>query len=170
MRFSAIVAGVFAIVAILSAQSYGDVLYTFTDTGDPGVGIPAYSWEYDAPQFVTTDTFLTQGDLLSFSSNVLEVDLLPSCPNFAGNNCDEVRTEFTNTNVGQDFATGTFQTPGTYNVGLGATLTVGAVPAPLIGHGLLAVLAVGGLLFGADLWARSKRRRSFGTDTPRAAA
>jgi hypothetical protein len=32
------------------------------------------------------------------------------------------------------------------------------VPAPLIGHGLPAVLAVGGLLFGAKLWSEAKSR------------
>jgi hypothetical protein len=31
-----------------------------------------------------------------------------------------------------------------------------AVPAPLIGHGLLAFLAVGGILFGAKFWQRSR--------------
>jgi len=45
-----------------------------------------------------------------------------------------------------------------------------AVPAPLIGHGLPVLLAVGGLLFGARRWARSKRRRSLGTAMPHAAA
>jgi hypothetical protein len=49
-------------------------------------------------------------------------------------------------------------------------IAIAAVPAPVIGHGLPAVLAVGGLLFGAKLWERSKRRRSFGTAIPRAAA
>jgi len=39
------------------------------------------------------------------------------------------------------------------------TLEVEAVPAPLIGHGLPVLLAVGGLLFGAKLWERGKGRR-----------
>jgi hypothetical protein len=43
------------------------------------------------------------------------------------------------------------------------------VPAPLIGHGLPVVLAVGGLLFGAKLLERSKKRRSLGTAIPHAA-
>lgn len=34
------------------------------------------------------------------------------------------------------------------------------VPAPLIGHGLPVLLAVGGLLFGAKMWDRSNRQRS----------
>jgi hypothetical protein len=38
-----------------------------------------------------------------------------------------------------------------------------AVPAPLIGHGLSALLAVGGLLFGAKFLERTKKRRSLGT-------
>lgn len=45
-----------------------------------------------------------------------------------------------------------------------------AVPAPPIGHGLPAALAIGGLLFGAKLWERSKRRGSLGTAMPHAAA
>jgi hypothetical protein len=59
-------------------------------------------------------------------------------------------------------------TPGTYvwTWGSGAhadsfTLQIGpaAVPAPLIGHGLPVLLAVGGLLFGAKLWGRAKRQQ-----------
>jgi hypothetical protein len=44
-----------------------------------------------------------------------------------------------------------------------------AAPAPLIGHGLPVLLAVGGLTFGAGLLKRSKKRRSPGTAIPRAA-
>jgi hypothetical protein len=44
-----------------------------------------------------------------------------------------------------------------------------AVPAPVIGHGLPVVLAVGGLLFGAKLLERSRKRRSFGAAIPHAA-
>jgi hypothetical protein len=56
-------------------------------------------------------------------------------------------------------------TPGTYEWTWGTgpnqnfTLQIGAVPAPLIGHGLPALLAIGGLLFGAKLLEWSKRRR-----------
>lgn len=46
---------------------------------------------------------------------------------------------------------------------------VGA-PAPPIGHGLPALLAMGGLLFGATLWERSRKRRSPETATPHVAA
>jgi hypothetical protein len=35
-------------------------------------------------------------------------------------------------------------------------------PSPAIGHGLSVLLAVGGLLFGAKLFERSKRRHSLG--------
>jgi hypothetical protein len=42
-------------------------------------------------------------------------------------------------------------------------VTVGAVPAPLVGHGLTGVLAVGGILFGAKLLERGRRRRLPGT-------
>jgi hypothetical protein len=43
------------------------------------------------------------------------------------------------------------------------TATLSAVPAPVIGHGLTGVLAIGGVLFGAKLFERNKRRRSLGT-------
>jgi hypothetical protein len=43
------------------------------------------------------------------------------------------------------------------------------VPAPLIGHGFLALLAVGGMLFGAKLWDRSKRRSALETAIQNAA-
>ena len=56
-------------------------------------------------------------------------------------------------------------TPGTYTWTWGSdgpnqkfTLQIGPVPAPPIGRGLPIVLAVGGLLFGAKLWERGKRR------------
>jgi hypothetical protein len=42
------------------------------------------------------------------------------------------------------------------------TITPNAVPAPLIGSGLPVLLAVGGILFGAKLSARGKKRRSLG--------
>jgi len=45
-----------------------------------------------------------------------------------------------------------------------------AVPAPVIGHGLFVLLAVGGVLFGGKLLERSKNRCSLGTDIPHAAA
>jgi hypothetical protein len=38
-----------------------------------------------------------------------------------------------------------------------------SVPSPLIGHGLLVLLAVGGVLFGGKLLERINRRSSFGT-------
>ena len=46
----------------------------------------------------------------------------------------------------------------------------GVVPAPPIGRGLPVLLAAGGILFGAKLLGRSKRRRWFGTLIPHAAA
>jgi hypothetical protein len=49
-------------------------------------------------------------------------------------------------------------------------LTITPVPAPLIGRGLPVVLAVGGVLLGAKLSQRSKKRRSPGSVIPHAAA
>jgi hypothetical protein len=51
-----------------------------------------------------------------------------------------------------------------------APFPVQAVPAPIIGHGLPVVLAVGGLLFGAKLLQRTRKSRSIGTAMPHAAA
>jgi hypothetical protein len=47
---------------------------------------------------------------------------------------------------------------------------VNLVPAPPIGHGLPALLAVGGMLFGFRFWERSQKRCSLGTAIPHAAA
>ena len=49
------------------------------------------------------------------------------------------------------------------------TITPQAVPAPSIGHGLPVVLAVGGVLFGARVSGRIKKRRSLETATLHAA-
>jgi hypothetical protein len=43
------------------------------------------------------------------------------------------------------------------------------VPAPMIGHGLPVVLAVGGVLFGFKLWEHNHKRRSLATAIPHAA-
>jgi hypothetical protein len=45
-----------------------------------------------------------------------------------------------------------------------------AVPAPVIGHGLFVLLAVGGVLFGGKLLERSKKHPSLGTGIPHATA
>lgn len=53
-----------------------------------------------------------------------------------------------------------------------ATANSGAIfatPAPVIGHGLPVLLAVGGILFGAKLLEPSKKRGSLGTAAPHAA-
>jgi hypothetical protein len=42
-------------------------------------------------------------------------------------------------------------------------ITLGAVPAPALGHGLTGALAVGGIFFGAKLLERNRRRRLPGT-------
>jgi hypothetical protein len=47
---------------------------------------------------------------------------------------------------------------------------VSVVPAPVIGHGLLGVLAIGGVLFEATLFQRHKERRSLGSALRHAAA
>jgi hypothetical protein len=51
-----------------------------------------------------------------------------------------------------------------------APTTLSPVPAPVIGHGLAVVLAVGGVLFGSKLLERSRKRRLFGAAIPLAAA
>jgi len=61
---------------------------------------------------------------------------------------NSIQTSFTLTNSG-----GTLSNARFYN----------AVPAPAIGHGLPVILALGGLVFGAKLWERSKKRFSVGT-------
>jgi hypothetical protein len=59
--------------------------------------------------------------------------------------------------------------PGAHNsyqsctTGVVGAPTAVVVPAPLIGHGLPALMAVGGIFFGAKLWDRSSKRRSPGT-------
>jgi hypothetical protein len=59
-------------------------------------------------------------------------------------------------------------TPGTYEWtwGTGAdqnfTLNIQAVPAPVIGHGLVVFLAVGGVLFGSKLLERRRATLQFG--------
>jgi hypothetical protein len=72
-----------------------------------------------------------------------------------------ITTSTTITGVNFDFGTkpdttlaGSVCTPGTANC---------AVPAPLIGHGLLVLLAVGGVLFGGKLFESLKMRRSLAT-------
>jgi hypothetical protein len=47
-------------------------------------------------------------------------------------------------------------------------ITLGAVPAPIMGQGLPSGLAVAGMLFGAKLLQRSRRRRSLGVGIPNA--
>jgi hypothetical protein len=87
---------------------------------------------------------------------------------------------FTNMNYllfSQDFvansALTTLQFSALTNTGFGIALDavdIESVPAPLIGHGLPVVLAAGGILFGAKLLERNKKRRSLGTAIPQDAA
>ena len=49
-------------------------------------------------------------------------------------------------------------------------VTTKLVPAPLIGHGLLVFLAVGGLLFGGKFWERSNNPRPLELAIPQASA
>jgi hypothetical protein len=57
----------------------------------------------------------------------------------------------------------------TYGAGSGFGSGPQVVPAPLIGRGLPVVLAIGGVLLGAKLSQRSKKRRSLGRVIPHAA-
>jgi hypothetical protein len=57
------------------------------------------------------------------------------------------------------------------NVGATPFTNVGVTPAPVIGHGLFVLLAVGGVLFGGKALERSKKKHLLlGADTPNAAA
>jgi hypothetical protein len=60
------------------------------------------------------------------------------------------------------------QTPDQFITNIAITSNV--VPAPLIGHGLPVILAVGGLLFSAQLFERSKKFPPLGTAVPHAAS
>jgi hypothetical protein len=55
------------------------------------------------------------------------------------------------------------------NGSAGVTFTPVTVPAPPIGRGLPVLLAVGGILFGAKILERSKKRRSLGAAIPHVA-
>jgi len=80
-----------------------------------------------------------------------------ACPNYA----NDVTCTF-------DFATpfsvvGVYELTGIGNAASDSLVTaVSIVPAPPIGQGLPAVIAIGGLLFGVWAWDRSKKRRSLG--------
>jgi len=80
-----------------------------------------------------------------------------ACPNYA----NDVTCTF-------DFATplsvvGVYELTGIGNAASDSLVTaVSIVPAPPIGQGLPAVIAIGGLLFGVWAWDRSKKRRLLG--------
>jgi hypothetical protein len=59
--------------------------------------------------------------------------------------------------------------PGTMCGGSACAPGYEPTPAPLIGHGPLVLLAVGGVVFGGKLWETLKKRRSLGTAIPHAA-
>jgi hypothetical protein len=104
------------------------------------IGASPGSFSVDLGNFVTTDGETITGVTLAsttFGGSVSSVS-------FAGGNA--IFTESTTTD---------FSALGGASVVWDVT-TARAVPAPLIGHGLLAFLAVGGILFGAKFWQRSR--------------
>jgi hypothetical protein len=79
--------------------------------------------------------------------------------------CDAVTTASMCGFSGATVVPQNFFDPSTQNVSLTGNQIIGTatVPAPLIGHGFLVVLAVGGVLLGGKLWEQSKARRDLGT-------
>jgi hypothetical protein len=153
---------------------------TLTITGDtsqagifPAGGLintgPTTATPVDLYTGTTGPTSFGSGSFLPASSGSGDpVNIQGSIDNLvvpAGYVSDSRTLSDTSTYSGQTFAS-LGVTPGTYEWtwGTGAdqnfTLQIGAaVPAPLIGHGLPALLAVGGLLVGAKLLEGGKRRR-----------
>jgi len=111
---------------------------------------------------------LTSGDLIgTFSSNGSSSPLTSACPTYDGSNL--CTFDFT---TADDYHTvGLYELGGINGAASDSLITaVSVAPAPIIGQGLPVVLTVGGLLFGARLWQRSKGRRSLGSVMPHAAA
>jgi hypothetical protein len=100
------------------------------------------------------------GDTVGIYGNVTEEYLWVPSTYTSGNPLSDTATYDNQTFTSLGVISGTYVW--TWGSGANAdrfTLQIGAVPAPLIGHGLPVLLAVGGVLFGAKLLERSKRHR-----------
>jgi hypothetical protein len=119
---------------------------------------PAY---VESPNFSFT---LNPGNTYFFGvigDNAIDINFYnPPPPAFNQNGLDALLTGNTNYD---NFASPTPLGNGSAEMTLRLFGTQAAVPAPLIGHGLPVLLAVGGMLFGAKLFERSNKRRSLGT-------
>jgi len=106
----------------------------------------------------TTLATIGSGDIVGITGSEHLIDLPVGY--FSGSQLSDTATYTNRTFTTLDV------TPGTYVWvwGSGADadffkLQIGAVPAPLIGHGLPVLLAVGALLFGAKLLERTKKQQ-----------
>jgi len=68
-------------------------------------------------------------------------------------------TQITRSEVGPEGANGFTYTPGAAYPANNQYVGISDVPAPLIGHGLLVLLAIGGVLFGGRLSESLKKHR-----------
>jgi hypothetical protein len=128
--------GSFAFAQPTASPTLDTITFTyFGSTSGAGPG----SFSTDLGHFVTTDGETITGVTLASST------LGGAVSSVTFNGTDAIFTETT----GSDFdALG--------GASVVFDVTTQAVPAPLIGHGLLAFLAVGGILFGAKFWQRSR--------------
>jgi hypothetical protein len=115
--------------------------FNFTLNDGPGFSTPHPSLSFE---------FMT-------ANSVTEANLLTGLPNAAGHMA-----------LGTNTACTGFAANGGTGGGTVDNTACVAIPAPVIGHGPLVLLAVGGLLFGAKLFGRSRNHR--GTAIPYAVA
>lgn len=119
----------------------------------------------------TSSGTLSGGLLGTFSSGGGGVST--ACSTGPGGSYDGTGTCTFNFSASLDYlAVGIVELTGLNSMASDSLITaVSVAPAPPIGQGLPVLLAVGGLLFGARLWGRSKKHRALlGADTPLAAA
>jgi len=186
-----------AILAISGSQHFGSVAYSepinyslnlsqqsatisqFFAADSPSAGLPTScgtscgALQMTAPNFASVTlfefTFTTTGEVFTathddgvslFADGNTTTDLLPVSD--SGPTSSETTAPIT-------LAGGTYDLYYTAANGTPEDLVTNTVPvpAPLIGHGLLVLLAAGGLLFGAKLFERSNKQHSH---TPAGAA
>ena len=121
----------------------------------------------------TTGTTLDSGDLIdTYSSDGgknIDGTATVACPNYDGSNtCTfDFSTPYSVVGIVELAGIPNTTTPTEQNASNSLITAVSLVPAPPIGHGLPAVIAVGGLLFGVWAWDRSKKRRLLGAPPSR---